>query len=62
MTRPKNNHLYWIMKLLQDEGWSIFESSDDLKSARFLFDEEEAELEGEQVALVRVIELKKKGE
>jgi len=60
--RPINEHLYWVLRLLQDEGWSLWNGSDDLKTARILFEEEEIELEGEQKALVRVIELEKKGE
>ena len=60
--RSKNECLYWVLRLLQDEGWSLWNGSDDLKTARILFEEEEIELEGEQKALVRVIELEKKGE
>jgi len=60
--RSKNEYLYWVLRLLQDEGWSLWNGSDDLKTARILFEEEEIELEGEQKALVRVIELEKKGE
>jgi hypothetical protein len=60
--RSKNEYLYWVLRLLQDEGWSLWSGSDDLKTARILFEEEEIELEGEQKALVRVIELEKKGD
>jgi len=60
--RSKNEYLYWVLRLLQDEGWSLWNGSDDLKTARILFEEEEIELEGEQKALVRVIELEKKGD
>jgi len=60
--RSKNECLYWVLRLLQDEGWSLWNGSDDLKTAHILFKEEEIELEGEQKALVRVIELEKKGD
>ncbi len=58
--RPVVTDLYWLMRLLQDENWSLWESSDDFKTAQAMYAETEIDLPGEQKALVRVVEIEQK--
>lgn len=58
VSREVNHDPYWIMVLLEDEGWSLWDSTHDVGDAVDMFHETEIE-PGEQAALIRVLDIRR---